>query len=233
MKLIDTNEIGGEHIIDRNKSIFNGIKALSDNPFEWLSQSMADYIDQEYYLNHSGEKPLSPIFERLLAITGKTTEQVVTDLARIIANKFEDKWNKLYTAFIDSDYKPLENYSMDETETPNITRDSTENTKTKIETETENDKTENTVHGFNSASPVPSSESERNAKVTVSGGANDNESHRVDKETGTRTLNRHGNIGVTTSQQMLESEIKLRSNFNFINTIMMDVDSVITLPIYF
>lgn len=228
-KLIETNEIGGEHIIDRSKSIFNAIKGITGQPFEWLTQDNADILDVEYYLNHSGEKLIAPMFEKLLNLTGVNAIQQV---AKVIINKFEDKWNKLYEAFIESEYKPLENYSMDETETPNITRDSTEKTKTKIETETENDITEANVYGFNSANPVPSGSTERNGKVVVSGDKTDNEVENVAHETGTRTLNRHGNIGITTSQQMLQSEIVLRSNYNFVQMLYKDVDSVMTLLIY-
>lgn len=50
--------------------------------------------------------------------------------------------------------------------------------------------------------------------------------------TGTETLERSGNIGVTTSQQMLESEIKLRALYNMIYIIYDDVDRVLTNPIF-
>ena len=54
----------------------------------------------------------------------------------------------------------------------------------------------------------------------------------VDKETGSRTLTRSGNIGVTTSQQMLESEMKIRALYNMTTIIYNDVDSVLTIPLY-
>lgn len=228
-KLIDTNEIGGEHIIDRSKSIFNAIKDVNNQPFDWLSQANADILDIEYYLNHSGEKFIAPMFEKLLNLTGVNA---MNQLAKIIINKFSDKWNKLFEAFIESEYEPLENYSMEEVEKPQITKESTENTKTKIETSTENDITEAKVHGFNSVDGVPSGSTERNGVVKVEGGADDNEVHRVDTEKGKRERTRHGNIGVTTSQQLLQSEIELRSNYNFVQMLYKDVDSVLTLLIY-
>lgn len=228
-KLIDTNEIGGEHIIDRSKSVFNAIFSITSQPFEWLTQENADILDVEYYLNHSGQKWISPMFRKLLDLQDVNAIQQV---AKIIINKFEDKWNKLFEAFIESEYKPLENYSMEEVEKPQITKESTENTKTKIETSTENDITEAKVHGFNSADGVPSGSTERNGSVIVEGGANDNEVHRVDTEKGKRELTRHGNIGVTTSQQMLQSEIELRTDYNFVEMLYKDVDSVLTLLVY-
>ena len=52
-----------------------------------------------------------------------------------------------------------------------------------------------------------------------------------DTETGKRTLTRSGNIGVTTSQQMLESDVALWQ-WNFFESVFNDIDSVLTIPIY-
>lgn len=50
--------------------------------------------------------------------------------------------------------------------------------------------------------------------------------------TQTRSANIKGNIGVTTTQQMMESEINLWSTYNFCDQVMKDVDKLITLRIY-
>lgn len=50
-------------------------------------------------------------------------------------------------------------------------------------------------------------------------------------EGGKRELERSGNIGVTTSQQMLQSEIELWQ-WTFIEQVYKDVDSVLTSPVY-
>lgn len=47
----------------------------------------------------------------------------------------------------------------------------------------------------------------------------------------TRTLKRHGNIGVTTSQQMIESELELRKKF-FFEIVFKDIDNYLTLAVY-
>lgn len=74
----------------------------------------------------------------------------------------------------------------------------------------------------------------------VSGLANNNYSDRdIDEtgtdtttHTGTETLTRRGNIGVTTSQQMLESELKLRALYNMVLIMYDDIDKVLTNPIF-
>lgn len=47
-----------------------------------------------------------------------------------------------------------------------------------------------------------------------------------------RTLNTKGNIGVTTSQQLLESEFSLRMKNRFFNVVFADVDKILALQIY-
>lgn len=46
-----------------------------------------------------------------------------------------------------------------------------------------------------------------------------------------RTLSRHGNIGVTTSQQMLNSEIELWQ-WNFFSGVFKDIDTILTIQTY-
>ena len=70
-----------------------------------------------------------------------------------------------------------------------------------------------------------------NYKDSTSSGTESKTESSTDTETGTETLTRHGNIGVTTSQQMLESEIKLRQ-YNFIEEMYKDIDSILCLKIY-
>lgn len=124
----------------------------------------------------------------------------------IIVTKFGDKWNRLYDAFITQVYNPLENYSMTETEKTN--------SKVKVTSSGKSG-----TYGFNSDASVPTGES--STETTSEGNADDNN----------RTLTRSGNIGVTTSQQMLQSELDLRK-WNFANMLYDDVDSICCLSIY-
>lgn len=51
------------------------------------------------------------------------------------------------------------------------------------------------------------------------------------KENTDRTLTRKGNIGVTTSQQMLESELKFRTH-NLLDIMFKDIDKLLTIRVY-
>lgn len=113
----------------------------------------------------------------------------------------KDNFAKLWQGFT-SDYNPIENYDRheDSTETPDITHTLSNSGKDTSTNEAE-------VQGFNGADYVP------NSRTTSSGTSSTN---GTDKETGTRTYTSriHGNIGVTTSAQMLEGELELRRNFD-------------------
>lgn len=138
-----------------------------------------------------------------------------------------------------------------ETTTPAETTETTtpaETTETITPAETE---TKNNIYGFNSSVSVPSNEGQ--ISVTTDGKTvitvdNDGKIIHTTETAGTnkitvdesgvkktttdksRTLHRHGNIGVTTSQQMLQSERDLWK-WEFLNTVFDDINKIITLPI--
>ena len=108
-----------------------------------------------------------------------------------------------------------------ETRTPNLTETTTPNLTTTAD---------NTVHGFNSSDGVPSTGSEQTATGTntvTSTGTEGTTHSSTETDTGTSgvvdggqdthtrnyRLTRSGNIGVTTSQQMLQSELDI-ARFN-------------------
>lgn len=112
-------------------------------------------------------------------------------------------------AYFDTPYEPLQNYSMKEGERIDngATSETTENTNVTTTTGSSGN-----VYGFNSDESVPLNEGEGSS--TTTGDAKDNVSHTETTFGQGRTLERSGNIGVT-SQQMLQSEIELR-RYDFI-----------------
>ena len=211
-KLIDTVNISN---LLSTGGIFSKIASLPNQPLTWLDTALALQLDEDYYLSHSGGKFISNAYKRLIdAEEDNIISDALSEMAKMILQKFALSWDKIYSA-INTNYRPLENYDMEQTETPDITH--TKNVKI-------NTKVQNDVYGFNSSNSVPSSQ------TTTDGASLNNE--ETNKETGTRGLTRHGNIGVTTSQQMLQSEIDLRSKFNFTNHLFDDVDTMLCLLVY-
>ena len=207
--------------------IFNGLLANEDL-HDFINSDNVAQLNQDYYLSHSADKYISPFVEKLFN-DGKSATEITSFVTPIIYNRFGEKWKKIYSALM-TEYNPLENYSMVEEKTPDLTIEETQNEKSDVKTERETHAT-NSYKGFNANDPVVVNKTDGTEDVETSGAKLDNEVSKTTTHTGTETLTRSGNIGVTTSQQMLESEFKVRQ-YDFYNQIYNDIDSVLCLSIY-
>lgn len=228
-------------LLPSNNGLFTALKRKID----YLPWELTNTVDMDY-IAHSGDKIGAPI---LRTVTGgqMASEADLDTLAGILANHFSHKWQKLYET-TQLQYNPISNYDMTETErtqgtTTDTRTDDTTHTRTADLTTTangtQNAGTDTSTYGFNTTTPaVPTGQSD-----TVGS------SEATTKETGTdtttdtgtvtdkgdsdieRTLERSGNIGVTTSQQMIEAERQV-ADFDFIQQIFADVDRILTLKIY-
>ena len=145
----------------------------------------------------------------------------VTEVASIISNLAEI-YNNEYTTKVRlllMDYNPIENYNSSETETStseNSTTTGNENTTTT----TTNSTSENNGVSTNKVSPYDSENFNNDNNTTTTNTTTDNATDTTtindsgnmsSNGTSSRTLTRKGNIGVTTTQQMIESEYELRA----------------------
>lgn len=155
------------------------------------------------YLVHSGNKEISNTCLYMLDEEVVEPAQISNTLADIILIKYGDNWNRMLQAFL-KDYNPINNYDMLEHEEYN----------SKITNESNSKR-----YGFNTSSDSPVGDTDVDS--TTSG----------DKKDNFRDLTRSGNIGVTTSQQMIESELELRKK-SIIDIIYNDIDTMLCLKIY-
>lgn len=203
MTLLDTFDS------DEMKNIFYYIYNNKGTKLEWLLEDNINTLDYEYYLQHSGDKNLSVLFERMLELKNGNYATTYTELAKIAINKYADNWDRLYAA-IYAKYNPIENYN------------STEKEKYNTDMNVKNNEDINTF-GLGTTSSDGRPMQKTNVDVTTTG----------DAEKNYRELTRSGNIGVTTSQQMIQSEIDLRQDlYNFYNIIYDDVDSILCNNLY-
>ena len=189
-------------------------------------------LDTDYFGGYSADKFISPLLQKIYDSTRDVENPfstLNTRIANIIYNRFAEKWKHIYDALM-TEYNPLENYSMVEERTPDLTFDDTINVNTEVTTKRETS-AENKYKGFNATDPVLVNQTDGDETTTTTGASADNETHKVTTHTGTETLTRSGNIGVTTSQQMLESEFKVRQ-YDFYKMMYNDIDSVLCLSIY-
>lgn len=205
-----------------------------DVPWKTGEETDADLIknlNMAYHGSHSGDKNISPIVHKFLTSEDDETR---AKLAGIIYTMFGDKWSKLWDAF-NTEYNPIENYSMTEHEERDdvTTREGSDTlTMTGTDTDALIGTTENEVSAFNSSDYSDNTKNEQTTTNTETRNMTDTTTHdTTDTLDGERTLTRSGNIGVTTSQQMLQSEIELRKWLYF-NSVFNDIDTILTLSIY-
>ena len=194
-----------DDVTPQGYGIFEALQAL-DVPWKTLDVSAA--LDLEYYGNVSGDKNISPLVNRLLGDSTNLSVNDVDDIAEILFTMFGVNWGKQWET-LSLEYSPIANYDMTEIMTDDTTEREYENTSG----------TDNKVYGFNSSTPVPSDETDS--------GISGSESNVRNYE-----LHRTGNIGVTTSQQLIESERNLWI-WNFFNDVVFpDIDRVLTIQMY-
>lgn len=215
--------------------------------WENFSQDELNSVGYTYfYLN--GDKYVSPLVENLM--NDFTGLELFDKYIRIFTTYCGNSFSSLYRAMF-SDYNPIENYMMIENgeDTRELTDDTTDthnkqNTNTITtdgETTVENSSTrEIKKAGFNTTNPVVDTvetTNENDANInneTVEQSGNETltgQSVKTVTESNKHNFTRSGNIGVTTSQQMIESEIELRKK-EYWAIVFKKLNDLLTLSIY-
>lgn len=233
--------------------IFNHLSQLTDLPWHENTNITDATLDLEYFGNHSGGKFCSPIVKLLLDDDDELSSFSRDAIARIIIAKYLVNWQRLYATML-AEYNPIHNYDMVETKETETTEDksmsgvgsSTQDgsaTDAYGETQTTSHgrgDRETTYHyGLNNAEPLdkPSDDvvTQESGTTTVTHGGQDSHTRQsTDSSSSTVTednsgteqyeLHRAGNIGVTTSQQMLQSERELWT-WSYFDQIFKDLDN--------
>ena len=179
------------------------------------------------------------------------------DYLSILLYRYEYKWNKLIDNVYSQTYNPLENYDRQEDTSlsyegsENVTRnvDSDRKTKgttadTRNDTSSANSSSQKNVFAFDSAEASPSDSDSGITTATGTGTSNstvdnsdtekrtETEGHSFTDRKNVTASRIHGNIGVTTSQQLLMSEMQLRRATEYINTLANDVINALTVGVY-
>lgn len=231
-------------------AFFKHLTILSD-----LNMS-AVQLGTKYYFR-SGEKTVNDLVEHYTS-NGVVNEAGVTALGGMIDGYYKDDWERIYTA-LTAEYNPIENYDRNELTTNANTGLDTDvygeqlNTKgaqTNTKGSQTNTRGAEDITDTHSIAPYNSSAlstDDQNHRVTTQvsdteGQRSDTEGQRIDTagtHTDTHTKGTtltisgrvHGNVGVTTNQQMIGAELELRRN-NMIKRILEDIDIFLTLKIY-
>lgn len=223
-------------IIDR----FNDINFNPFNMLDWLQNEDKNSLWINYLYNHSGNKEESCLLSNYVFVNDNSLDI----LNNIVKNIYLDKWNKLYNV-LNSEYNPIENYNRVENTTINNTGNETTNeniNNSEVLTggHTNNNTNENThkVSAFNDENFSNDSNDVNNStdEFIYNNETKTNTGTNTSSKNNTGTNETHstisGNIGVTTTQQMIVSEIELRK-YNLVNEFYSDLDNLLTIGIYF
>jgi len=194
------------------------------------------------------------------AVDGVLTETSLMLIAKVIVGKYKQNWQRLWDVNVAS-YNPINNYDMVETRKTRGASSEAKVSKTdRMDEETETNeygKTETVEHGRTSDSmsyrygintdtsdPKPSEKDtmeEGGTTTTRDGGSDttvrelvsgsDSTSNSVGATEEEEELHRSGNIGVTTTQKMIEEERRLWI-WNYFDQIFSDLDQVLTLSFH-
>ena len=193
----------------------------------------------------------------LTDLTPLTSGTAQRSFLEAIFINFYYKWQKLLDNVYAQTYNPLENYDRQEDTSlsyegsENVTRNVDSDRKTKGTTaDTRNDKStansssQKNVFAFDSAEASPSDSDSGTTTATGTGSSNstvdnsdtekrtETEGHSFTDRKNVTASRVHGNIGVTTSVQMLTAEQEFRLKNDFFNTVYEDIANALLKPIY-
>lgn len=239
-----------------NAAVGNGIfKSISK--FQWFEGIVPEHVDTYFYLM-CGNKNGMEFLNNYTDDNGVITGQKLDNLARVLLNMNYNSWVHQYKA-LTVEYNPIENTDFIETihETThdegtgqNMTIGKMDLTNTTVTTGEMENTTNEKVAGFNSATNVDKGEiitttdygDDTNPVTVLSATSTDygtetgtpvtNKNEEETDKTFDREYRKHGNIGVTTNAQMIESDIEVWKLNKFYDILISDICKVIALSIY-
>lgn len=234
--------------------IFSYLRSAGTVP--WSSESVDDItLDLLYFGDHSGGKFCSPIVKYFLT-DGEITPLSRVAIAKMILAKYLNNWNRLWEVN-SADYNPIHNYNMTETRVLNKADSETEiETEERSDgTTVSYGKGETTQHGkistemdYKYGINTPDSGVKPSDKATVSEGGDtvvtdsgeDTTDYTLDSEVNknkasageeNETTTKSGNIGVTTTQKMIQEEREIWK-WNYFENVFKNLDEVLALKFH-
>ena len=188
----------------------------------------------DYYFNYfSPSKLINERMQRILEKvynfdwdadhSGDISQTIITQWTNLFNALYGNKYAR-FLKMIDVDYNPIENYDRYESllkEYSNSGTSSEDASRGNTGTVTTVDQ----IEGFNSASFQDSDKVTRTDNLSES---NDIDREHADEGTEENTNHIHGNIGVTTAEQMLTGYTDFWSRFNLLEYMCRDFDNIIT-----
>lgn len=209
------------------KNIFNNVKTFIN-----FSETPAEIFD--LFQMYNADRLVFKQYPKTQQETAKAITQL-TNYCTIFARTYQNKYNKLL-ATETLKYDPIENYSMIESGTDVRTPDLVSNTTasgTSSGNATDTSTTTSAVTTYdNTADFINQNKGTAdNTNTTSTQNSSTGKTTTTGTEKTTHEFKRSGNIGVTTSQQMIQSEREV-ADFSAIVQFVTDIANIICLSIY-
>jgi len=228
-KLSDMYDIyTGTHGVFRTLYTVATFKSLMDK-----AGIVAADADDYYFNFFSPSKLINERMQRILEKvynfnwdvdhSGDISQTIITQWSNLFKALYGNKYARLLE-MIDVDYNPIENYDRYESllkEYSNSGTSSEDASRGNTGTVTTVDQ----IEGFNSAS---FQDSDKVTRTDALSETNDVDREHADEGTEENTNHIHGNIGVTTAEQMLSGYTDFWSRFNLLEYMCRDFDNIIT-----
>ena len=184
-----------------------------------------------YFANKFGERDFYKYYDNENSKSNTNMVKQASDYIALYGKSHKYEYDKLVDT-LSLEYNPIENYSMTEkgkdTRTPNITQTNKGTNTNTVEVDTAIttgkttfDKSDNFINDTRSTNKGTNTDTQ-GIDTTVTTAGNEKTEHE---------LTRSGNIGVTTSQQMIESERKL-AMFSVVDLFVKAIADIILIGVY-
>lgn len=240
--------------------LFSFLAAQGTMPWANAENVDNSVLDIAYFGNHSGGKFCAPLVKLLINDDGIVPQAARVTIAKILISKYLNNWNHLWETNV-AVYSPIHNYDMyeerdlattdDNVETTDgeLSRTGTEGLTHGMVESTQHGRTEDNVnykYGLNTT-VYQQNRSDENVSteggttVTTDSGTDTTTRNLVDSTDQTVTednegteheeTHRYGNIGVTTTQKLLQEERNLWL-WNFFDEVFNDLDKELALAFH-
>ncbi len=228
-KLADMYDIyTGTHGVFRTLYTVTTFKNLMDK-----AGIVAADADDYYFNYYSPSKLINERMQRILEAvynfdwtadhSGDISQNIITQWSNLFKALYGNKYARLLE-MIDVDYNPIENYDRYESLLKEYSSSGT-SSEDATRGNTGTVSTVDQIEGFNSNSFQDSDKVTRTDNLSES---NDIDREHADEGTEENTNHIHGNIGVTTAEQMLTGYTDFWSRFNLLEIMCRDFDAIIT-----
>lgn len=240
--------------------LFSFLAAQTTMPWANAENVDNSVLDIAYFGNHSGGKFCAPLVKLLIDDDGVIPTAARVTIAKILISKYLSNWNHLWETNV-AVYSPIHNYDMyeerdlattdDNVETTDgeLSRTGTEGLTHGMVESTQHGRTEDNVNYKYGLNTIEYQQNRSDENVSTEGGT----TTTTDSGTDTTTRNlvdstdqtvtednegteheethRYGNIGVTTTQKLLQEERNLWL-WNFFDEVFNDLDKELALAFH-